>query len=405
MLYHLWHLHHTALGPMRLAAEAGQILLRHHYNPVAYSPPGRAVAAALELFESSVRPYDKPAWGLGHTTVGNEVVEVAQRVAVEKLFCRLLHFQRDLQAWQPRLLIVAPLSGHFATLLRGTVEALLPHLDIYITDWLDARQVPLSEGRFDLDDYIDYVIEFLRFLGPEVHVMAVCQPSVPVLAAAALMAQGGEADQPRSITLMGGPIDSRVNPTVPNKLAKSRSIEWFEHSAINRVPAPFPGFMRRVYPGFLQLSGFMQMNLDRHVGAHLRLYQHLIRGDDDSAAQHRNFYNEYRAVMDLSADYYLQTVERVFQRHELPLGQFRHRGRAVEPAAIERAGLFCIEGERDDISGVGQTRAALDLCQRIPADRRLYHLQETVGHYGVFNGRRWRENIAPKVLDFIRANA
>jgi poly(3-hydroxybutyrate) depolymerase len=390
---------------MRLAAEAGQILLRHPYNPMAYSAPGRAGAAAFELFESSVRPYSKPAWGLGHARVGDDIVSVSERVVLRKPFCQLMRFQRDTAVHQPRLLIVAPLSGHYATLLRGTVEALLPHLDIYITDWLDARQVPVSEGGFDLDDYIDYVLEFLRVLGPDTHVMAVCQPSVPVLAAAALMAQGGEPSQPRSITLMGGPIDSRVNPTAPNKLAKLRSIEWFEHTVIDRVPMPFPGFMRRVYPGFLQLTGFMTMNIDRHVGAHLRLFDHLVRGEGDSATQHRNFYNEYRAVMDLSAEYYLQTVARVFQHHDLPLGQFRHRGRVIEPQAIERAGLFCIEGEADDISGVGQTRAALDLCWRIPADRRHYHLQEKVGHYGVFNGRRWREHIAPKVVEFIHANA
>lgn len=389
---------------MRLAAEAGQIMLRHPYNPAAYSPSGRAVAAAFELFESSVKPYDKTAWGLEHTVIGGVPVAIERRPVLRKPFCDLLHFRRETRREDPRLLIVAPLSGHHATLLRGTVEALLPDLDIYITDWRDARHVPLSEGGFDLDDYIDYVLEFLRYLGPDTHVMAVCQPSVPVLAATALMAQAGERCQPRSVTLMGGPIDSRINPTAPNKLAKAHAIEWFERSVINRVPMSYPGYMRRVYPGFIQLSGFMSMNLDRHVGAHIRLFEDLVRGDGDSAAQHRTFYNEYRAVMDLPADYYLQTVRRVFQEHELPRGVFRHRGLAVVPKAIVKTGLFCIEGERDDISGIGQTRAALDLCSGLPAAKRRYHLQERVGHYGVFNGRRWRENIAPQVVQFIADN-
>jgi poly(3-hydroxybutyrate) depolymerase len=321
---------------------------------------------------------------------------------MRRTFCQLKHFRRDVRRDDPKLLIVAPLSGHFATLLRGTVEAMLPTNDVYITDWRDARSVPLDEGPFDLDDYIDYVIEFLHFLGPDTHVLAVCQPSVPVLAAVSLMSEAGDPCVPKTMTLMGGPIDTRINPTMPNELATTRSIEWFEHSVIHRVPVLYPGYMRRVYPGFLQLTGFMQMNLDRHVGAHIKLYQHLISGDGDSAAAHRDFYDEYRAVMDLPAEYYLQTVKTVFQDHALPCGTFEHRGRLIDPAAIQKTALFTVEGERDDISGVGQTKAAHDLCVNLPKSKQNHYEQKSVGHYGVFNGRRWREHIAPRVAKFIR---
>jgi poly(3-hydroxybutyrate) depolymerase len=402
MLYELHELTHAAIAPWRLAAEANQFIFRHYLNPLAYTHGGRAVAAALELFESNVRPYRKPAFGLNTTKIDGKDVAVAERVVARRPFCQLKHFRRDVRRDDPRVLMVAPLSGHYATLLRGTVEAMLPDHEVYITDWRDARRVPLSEGPFHLDDYIDYIVDFLHQLGPDTHVMAVCQPAVPALAAAALMSVWGDNCAPATLTLMGGPIDTRINPTVPNKLAKSHSIESFERSVIGRVPVTWPGFMRRVYPGFLQLSGFMSMNLDRHVGAHLRMFQHLVQGDGDSAAAHRKFYDEYRAVMDLPAEYYLETVERVFQRHDLAVGDFTHRDEPVEPAAIRKTALLTVEGEKDDISGVGQTKAAHDICSNIPSSRREHYEQEGVGHYGVFNGKRWREEIAPRVKAFIR---
>ena len=404
MLYHLHELQKAALTPFRLAAEANQLILRSPWNPLSYTHGGRALAAALELFESSVRPYGKPEFGIDCTKIGKQVIPVDEEVLLDKPFCELRHFKRKGAVGDPRLLIVAPLSGHYATLLRGTVKALLPEHDICITDWRDARLVPLSDGPFDLDDYIDYVIEFLRRLGPGPQLMAVCQPSVPVLAAAALLAAADDPCRPASMVLMGGPIDTRINPTVPNAYAQSHPIEWFEKSVISRVPYPSPGFMRRVYPGFLQLTGFMSMNLDRHIGAHIQQFYNLVKGDGDSAAAHRTFYKEYRAVMDLPAEYYLQTVQRVFQDHDLPQGRFRHRGRLVDPAAITDTALMTVEGENDDISGVGQTQAAHDLCTALPKGKRAHHEQEGVGHYGVFNGRRWRQEIAPRVAAFIRTH-
>ncbi|HYM31379.1 MAG TPA: polyhydroxyalkanoate depolymerase [Candidatus Cybelea sp.] len=404
MLYHLHELQQAAIMPIRLAAEAGHHVLSSPFNPFAYTHAGRAAAAACHVFEHSTRPYGKPAFGLETTMIDGHPVEVAEEIVSRKTFCQLKHFRRDVARDDPRLLIVAPLSGHFATLLRGTVEAMLPDHDVYITDWRDARAVAFREGPFDLDDYIDYVIAFLRELGPGTHVMAVCQPSVPVLAAVALMAAAGDPCVPASMTLMGGPIDSRRNPTVPNRLAMERSIEWFEHSVVTRVPAAYPGFMRRVYPGFLQLTGFITMNLDRHVGAHIRLFNNLIKGDDDNAQAHRAFYEEYRSVMDLPAEYYLQTVKQVFQEHQLPQGILRSRGRKVEPQAIERTALMTVEGELDDISGVGQTAAAHDLCARIPTDAHVHYEQKAVGHYGVFNGSKWRGQIAPRVKSFIAAH-
>jgi poly(3-hydroxybutyrate) depolymerase len=302
------------------------------------------------------------------------------------------------------VLVVAPMSGHFATLLRGTVEALLPEHEVYITDWADAREVPLTWGNFDLDDYIDYVIAFLRYIGPGAHAIAVCQPSVPVMGAASLMAAADDPMQPRSVTLMGGPIDTRISPTVPNDLAMRNSMMWFRQSVISSVPWGFPGFMRRVYPGFMQLTSFITMNLDRHINAHMRQFEHLVRGDGDSAESHRQFYDEYLAVMDLTAEFYLQTIQVVFKEHDLPRGTWVSRGRRIEPAAISKAGLLTVEGELDDISGLGQTKAAHALTPNIPADRHVHYEQKSVGHYGIFNGRRWREQIMPQVRDFIRAN-
>src|SRR5262249_35133540 len=347
----------------------------------------------------------KPEWNIASTVVGGERVPVHISVAWERPFCRLLHFERAFEhpprRPQPRLLIVAPMSGHYPTLLRGTVEGFLPNHDVYITEWVDARMVPVSEGRFDLDDYIDYLISILHLLGGDAHIIAVCQPSVPVMAAVARMEAEGDSYVPLSMVLMGGPIDTRVNPTAVNKLAEQRGIDWFRRNVITKVPFPNPGFMRDVYPGFLQLNGFVSMNLDRHIEAHKQLFLELVRGDGDSAQKHKEFYDEYLAVMDLAAEYYLQTVDTVFVRHALPLGQMMHRDRPVNPADIRGAGLLTIEGEHDDISGVGQTEAAHRLCVNIPAERQAHWLQPGVGHYGVFNGSRFRSEIAPRIADFV----
>jgi poly(3-hydroxybutyrate) depolymerase len=326
----------------------------------------------------------------------------------ERPFCRLLHFERMLthvpRRPQPKILIVAPMSGHYPTLLRGTVEAFLPNHEVYITEWVDARMVPLADGAFDLDDYIDYLVSMLHKLQGDTHVIAVCQPSVPVLAAVARMEADDDPYGPTSMVLMGGPIDTRSNPTAVNKLAEQRGTDWFRRNVITKVPFPNPGFMRDVYPGFLQLNGFMSMNLDRHIEAHKDLFMHLVQGDGDSVQKHREFYDEYLAVMDLAAEFYLQTVDTVFVRHALPKGEMKHRGAPVDPARIRRAALMTVEGEHDDISGVGQTEAAHRLCVNIPADRRAHYLQPAVGHYGVFNGSRFRAEIAPRIADFILSN-
>ena len=405
MLYNLHEMHHAALAPMRLLAEAQSQILQLPL-PGNLTPAARGMAAGLEVFERITRRYAKPAFGLHSTVIDGKPRAVTEEHPLVLPFCRLKHFKREgtSRRKDPKLLIVAPLSGHYATLLRGTVEAMLPDHDVYITDWVDAREVALAEGSFGLDDYIDYVINCLHFLGPNVHVMAVCQPSVPVLAAVALMNAAKDPCTPSSMTLMGGPIDTRLSPTVPNNLAQEHPIEWFEQNVINRVPFNHPGFMRRVYPGFIQLTGFMTMNLDRHVNAHVDLFHHLIQGDGDSANQHRTFYDEYLSVMDLPAEYYLETVERVFQKHLLPKGEFPWRGQIVDTGAIRRTALLTVEGEKDDISGIGQTQAAQTICPNIPKSMRQHHLQAGVGHYGVFNGRKWREQIAPRVAAFIAAH-
>ena len=406
MLYHLYELNHASIAPLRLAAQWGRATFTNDLNPLSETVAGKTIAAACDLFESTTRRYGKPRFGLHETVIDGRPVPVVKRVVREHPFCRLLHFEREPSALDgrrdPTLLIVAPLSGHFATLLRGTVEALLPHHDVYVTDWTDARQVPLSDGGFDLDDYIDYLIDFCDLLGPELHVLAVCQPAVPVFAAVALMSDDGDPHVPRSMTLMGGPIDTRIAPTEVNRLATERGTEWYERRVISTVPMVYPGFLRRVYPGFMQLSGFMAMNLDRHVDAHWNYFDHLVDGDGDSAAKHREFYDEYLSVMDMTSDFYLQTVDRVFVRHLLPQGEFRYRDRLVRPEAIRDTALFAVEGEKDDISGVGQTEAALTLCSNLPASMKAHYVQPGVGHYGVFNGSRWERQIAPRVTAFIK---
>lgn len=405
MLYQAYQAHDDVLTPVRLMAEAARSFFSQPWPLFGDHPLMRGAAAACEMVSRSGIRHRRPDFGIAETMVGGRAVAVVEEAALRHPFCTLRHFaKRGCAERQPRVLVVAPLSGHFATLLRGTVETLLPEHDVYITDWINARNVPLYHGRFDLDDFIDLVVALVRHLGPETHIIAVCQPSVPVLAAVSLMAAEGDPAQPASMTLMGGPIDTRRNPTEPDRLATSHPLEWFERSVIETVPARYPGAFRRVYPGFLQLAGFMTMNLDRHVSAHFDLFEHLVRGDGESAATTKRFYDEYTSVMDLPADFYLQTIERVFQQHALPLGRFVSRGRPVEPAAIARTALLTVEGENDDICAVGQTAAAHDLCTGLPASKKHHHLQPKVGHFGVFNGRRWRAEIYPKVRDFIRAS-
>ncbi len=407
-MYWFYEMNHAALNPSRAFAEAARLFYKNPVNPLSHTHFGKSMAAAAELFERTTRRYAQPEWDITSTQVGGERVPVHINVLWERPFCRLLHFERMFEhpprRPQPKVLIVAPMSGHYATLLRGTVEAFLPEHDVYITEWVDARMVPLSQGRFDLDDYIDYVISILHFLGGEAHVVAVCQPSVPVLAAVALMEAKDDPYVPRSMILMGGPIDTRSNPTGVNKLAEQRGVDWFRQHVITRVPFPNPGLMRDVYPGFLQLNGFVSMNLGRHIQAHKDLFRHLVDGDGDSAQKHREFYDEYLAVMDLAAEYYLQTVDTVFVRHALPKGEMTHRGVPVDPSRIRRVALMTVEGEKDDISGVGQTEAAHRLCVNIPAAQKVHYLARGVGHYGVFNGSRFRGEIAPRIADFILSN-
>jgi len=403
-LYMWYEATHAMLGPARALAGSTKLFYNNPANPLSHSPFGRGVAAACEMFERTTRRYGKPEFGYGSISVNGVQTEIVEDVLWSKPFCNLVNF-RKMSAGrplnQPKILMVAPMSGHYATLLRGTVETFLPTHDVYITDWVDARTVPLSTGRFDLDDYIDYVIEMIRLLGPDLHLMAVCQPSVPVIAAIARMEAEGDPAAPLSMTLMGGPIDTRESPTKVNLLAQDRGTEWFKRNCIVKVPLPNAGFMRDVYPGFLQLSGFMAMNIDRHIEAHGEMFSHLVHGDGDSAEKHRDFYDEYLAVMDLTAEFYLQTVDTVFVRHALPNGEMMHRDQPVDLTAIKRCALMTVEGENDDISGVGQTRAAHKLCVNIPESRRVHWLQPKVGHYGVFNGSRFRAEVAPRIADFM----
>jgi len=406
--YWLYEMGHASLNPARAFADATRLFFKNPANPWAHTEFGKTVAAASELFERSTRRYGRPEWGINSTLIGAERIPVRISTVWERPFCKLRHFERGFEhpprRPQPRLLLVAPMSGHYATLLRGTVEGFLPNHDVYVTEWVDARVVPISEGRFDLDDYIDYLVSMLHFLGGDVHVVGVCQPSVPVLAAVARMEADGDPHVPHSMVLMGGPIDTRINPTEVNELAATRGIDWFRRNVITKVPFPNPGFMRDVYPGFLQLYGFMTMNLDRHMQAHRNLFLNLVKGDGDSAQKHREFYDEYLAVMDLCAEFYLQTCETVFIRHALPKGEMTHRGIPIKPEKIRRVALMTVEGENDDISGVGQTAAAHGLCVNVPQQRKFHWLQPDVGHYGVFNGSRFRAEIAPRIADFVLSN-
>lgn len=410
MLYHLYDLQHALMTPARLMAEMTRSAYANPANPMAFTKLGRSIAAGAEVFERATRKFGEPDFGLTETTIDGKTVAVTEKIVASKPFCHLVNFQRDTKRKDPTVLIAAPMSGHFATLLRGTVQALLPHHNVYITDWIDARQVPKADGKFDLDDYIAYLREFLTFLGPDTHVIAVCQPAVPVYAAIALMEADNDPNIPLSMTLMGGPIDPRVSKTAVTELAEERDISWFEQTVVTDVPFYYPGAHRRVYPGFVQLGGFMSMNLDRHVGSAIKFFGHLVQGDGSSAESHRKFYNEYLAVMDITGEFYLQTVETVFQKHALPKGEmvwkdpFSDLSYTVKPQAIKRTALLTVEGELDDISAHGQTTAAHVISKNLPAEKQFHHFQEGVGHYGIFNGSTWRSQIMPRLRHFIRAH-
>jgi poly(3-hydroxybutyrate) depolymerase len=400
MLYELHEMQYAALSPFMFWAQAGVGLFSSPYSALSYGPFSRNLAAGYELMIRLGQRYEKPEFGLIETIVDGKPVAVTESIALSKPFCNLLHFKREVETTAPIVLIVAPLSGHHATLLRDTVRAMLPDFDVYITDWANAKLVPLATGVFHLDDYVTYVREFISFLGPRINVVSVCQPTVPVLAAISLMAADNDPCVPRTMTMMGGPIDARKSPTSVNAFAKKHPLSWFENKVIQRVPAKYPGYMRRVYPGFLQYMGFVAMNPDRHMSSHWDFYQDLVKGDGDSAEGHRRFYDEYNAKsICLRSD--LDTIKVVFQEYQLPQGKMRVRGQLVQPASIRIPPLY-YRRRTDDISGSGQTQAAHDLCTGVPAVNRQHLTVLGAGHYGIFSGRRYREQIYPQIRDFIR---
>ena len=401
MLYDAYEVQRSLLAGASTLANIGAGWLQNPANPFSYSQMGPIVASALDVFAHVSASRGKPEFGIESMIVDGRRVAVSEEIVLRKPFGQLKRFRRKAVSDGPKLLLVAPMSGHYATLLRSTVERMLPRHDVYITDWRDAKLVPLDQGSFDLDDYIDYLVEFLECVGPGAHMIAVCQPSVPAFAAASLMSADKHPCRPRTLTMMGGPIDTRKAPTAVNTLATQRPFAWFERNVVATVPYLYPGGGRQVYPGFLQLAGFMTMNLGNHLVSHWEMFKHLVQGDGESADATKDFYEEYRSVCDMTAEFYLQTVDTVFQRHLLPKGELTHRGRRVDPAAIRDVALLAIEGERDDISGVGQTKAALTIATRLPAARKRYHLAKGVGHYGIFHGSKWRDRIAPVVEDWI----
>lgn len=400
MLYNAYEMQRSMLASASAWANFSAELLSNPANPFAYFGGGPVLGSALEVFAHASAPRGKPDFGLDRTTVDGKDVDVVEEIVLRKPFGQLKRFVRTGVTGGPKLLIVAPMSGHYATLLRGTVERMLPFADVYITDWRDARQVPLAEGRFDLDDYVDYIIEFLETIGEGAHMLAVCQPSVPCYAAACLMSADKNPCRPKTLTMMGGPIDTREAPTAVNTLATERPFAWFEQNVIATIPLNYPGAGRRVYPGFLQLAGFMTMNLGNHMISHWEMFKHLVQGDDEGADATKDFYEEYRSVCDMTAEFYLQTIEVVFQQHALPKGEMMHRGRKVDPGAITDIAILAIEGKRDDISGLGQTKAALTIATNLPASEKK-HLVADAGHYGIFNGSKWRNQIAPVLEDWI----
>ncbi len=408
MLYQMYETQRALMAPFSEFASASAKLYDHPLSPFAHTPLAQRVSASFDLLHRLAKEYEKPAFNITSADVDGVTIAVQEQVAVTKPFCRLLRFKRftdnpralETMKSQPTVLVVAPLSGHHSTLLRDTVKALLHDHKVFITDWTDARMVPLGAGAFHLDDYVEYVQEFIRHCGTDAHVISVCQPTVPVLAAVSLMASRGEPT-PRTMTMMGGPIDARKSPTAVNNLAMNKSFSWFETNVIFRVPQNFPGAGRAVYPGFLQHTGFVAMNPDRHLSSHYDYFLDLIRGDDDSAESHRQFYDEYNAVLDMPAEYYLDTIKTVFQDFALVNGTWHVKGQLVRPQDITTTALLTIEGELDDISGAGQTKAAHELCSGVPRDRAFHYDAEGAGHYGIFSGRRWRDKVYPEVRGFI----
>jgi len=403
-LYHSYEFQRSWLAGASAWARAGAGWLQNPANPFSYAGIGPVLASALEVWAHAASPRGKPAFGLTTTQVDGHEVAVTEEIVARHPFGQLKRFSKAGVEAGPKLLVVAPMSGHYATLLRGTVERLLPGYDVHITDWRDAKMVPVDAGRFDLDDYVDVLISFLETMGPGSHMLAVCQPSVPSLAAVSVMAARAHPATPRTLTMMGGPIDTREAPTAVNTLATQRPHAWFQQNVIATVPGTYLGAGRQVYPGFLQLAGFMTMNLGNHLTSHWEMFRHLVEGDGESADAKKAFYAEYLSVCDMTAEFYLQTVDAVFQRHLLPKGELTHRDVRVDPGAIRNTALLAIEGERDDISGLGQTKAALTLAEHLPDEHKRYFMVPEVGHYGIFNGRRWREVIAPVVEEWIRTH-
>jgi poly(3-hydroxybutyrate) depolymerase len=406
-LYTALEIQRATIAPVNAMAKFFKDLNNHQLNPMAQTEAGRKMAAGFELLERMTRNFVKPEFGIEEIEVAGKTYEIKEGYSEIKTFGRLIHFKKVgfRSKVLPKLLIVAPMSGHYATLLRGTVRDMLPFADVYITDWANAQDVPMQDGRFDLDDYVQYVIDFIHGIGEDLHLMAVCQPAVPVLAAVSLMSTENDPLVPKSMTLIGGPIDTRISPTEVSKLAEEKPIEWFEQTVVSRVPFNYPGRGRPVYPGFIQLSGFMTMNLERHVEAHKELFEHLVEGDGDSVDAHKKFYNEYLSVMDISAEFYLQTVEEVFQTHTLPKGEMMCGDKLVKPQDITKTAVLCIEGEKDDISGVGQTKSAITLCKNLPKTKSKYYMQKGAGHYGIFNGSKFRAQIVPLISDFLQKHA
>jgi poly(3-hydroxybutyrate) depolymerase len=405
MIYQAYQAQADMMQPLREIAKGALSVLGQRWLGITESTPARNLAAAYELIAFAGLSHHRPAFGIETVTVGNREAAVSEEVAFKTPFGTLLHFKKDLDTVQPRVLVVAPMSGHFATLLRETVRTMLPDHDLYITDWHNARDISLRDGSFGVGEFVDHLIKFLEVMGPGSHLVAICQPTVAALAAVSLMAEDGNPAQPLSMTLMAGPIDTRVNPTKVNDFATGKPIEWFERNVIGTVPARFAGGVRQVYPGFVQLAAFMSMNIERHVKSFRTLFQHIVDGETEKADAIRKFYDEYFAVMDLPGEFYLETISAVFQEFLLPQGKLEVNGRRVNPAAIRRTALLTVEGERDDICSVGQTVVAQDLCTSIRPYRKMHHVQTGVGHYGVFSGRRWSTQIYPMVRDIIYVSA
>lgn len=404
MLYNAYEIQKSMLAGASAMADFSAGWLSNPSNPFSYFGGGAVMGSALEVFAHAAAPRGKPEFGLDTTEVDGKTVAVSEEIVARKPFGQLKRFVREGVETGPKLLIVAPMSGHYATLLRGTVERMLPVADVYITDWRDAKLVPLSDGKFDLDDYIDYLIEFLEAVGPGAHMLAVCQPSVPCYAAACVMSADKNPCRPKTLTMMGGPVDTREAPTSVNTLATERPHSWFSQNVIATIPAMHPGAGRKVYPGFLQLAGFMSMNLGSHMMSHYEMFKHLVVGEDLEADATKRFYEEYRSVCDMTAEFYLQTIDVVFQDHSLPKGTMTHRGRPVDPGAITDIAILAIEGEKDDISGLGQTRSALTIATNLPDDKKRYYMAEGAGHYGIFNGSKWRNKVAPVVEEWMKAH-